>query len=150
MTEHHRGGCVCGRRSLVGEGRIERQVAYFRGRDGGWFSFDADLADGSIKKPRRGRKGTWKGGIMLGEGKIEPLKLRLTESCDDRISEGLTSRIVIRQWYGGNPDLYGEYDFTARVIAATEKTVVLKPLVSIEEYWHCYCRFEGSGDQLPE
>ncbi|WP_419941494.1 hypothetical protein [Candidatus Palauibacter sp.] len=85
---------------------------------------------------------------MLGDIKIEPLKLRLDESCDGRISEGLTTRFVIRQLFGSDVDLHAEADFTARVIAATDDTVVLQPLVRPEAYR--LCLFEGSGDQPPE
>lgn len=89
----------------------------------------------------------WKGGIMLGDMKIKPLKLRLTESCDEGISEGLTTRFVVRMFFETDAELYKEVAFTARVIAATGDTIVLLPLVRPEEYR--FCVFEGSGEDPP-
>lgn len=145
----HKDGCVCKERSAELRGAsIERQVFYSRGREDRWTVSDAPgLEGGALKKPRRGRNGTWQGDVVLGAGRNEALRVRLAESHGYGISEGPARRFVVRRYYDTDADLYREFDFTARVIATTHDTVVLLPLVRPEEYR--FCLFEGSGEQPP-
>ncbi len=74
--------------------------------------------------------------------------MRLAESGEGRISEGLVTRFVVRRFFDRDVDLYEDLDIKARVIAVTGSTVVVQPLVSPEALR--FCVYEGSGEEPPE
>ena len=149
MIEHG-GGCACQRGSELSEAVIARIVFYLHGRHGRWLPFDATAIEhGAITRAPTGSElDTEMDGIVLGPVRIEPFTLRLTESHGYELYEGVVTRFVVRRFFESDVELYQELEFKARVIDATDRTAVFKPLTRPEAYRFCW--FEGTGESIPK